>query len=764
MKTFRVGGIRIPIAPEGRTLRTQRWGKPGGKAVSGRPSGRRRAIVEEFSGRTPIVEQDKADAIEAILGGRGHLWRFSEDLISSAGLAPDAGPGVSGAEIVQTNETVPTWRQSGVSHERALIIEDPVIYPTAIADEWTLATWWNDGDVEVQPFWYCMRSDFAAWDNISGIVVRDDTKFNEYTGNTAFIDEVTGALVIGPKGFGCYADLFLIPSKLTDEQIDDLALYVTRPNPSLALHVADQTLVHDVVSGEPGLPSGDAVVGAEGPTGPAISVRGAGYVDVKNASNSGAAITTTVPRVTVEAHVLVRPMATGEYIIARTAADDEIKGWAMFARSVSGLNWRLNFAVARATTRASCEAAPSLEFGRWYHVVFAFDSVSGFSVYVDGEEVAKAEENVGAGAIVPDDANSPLRIGGDTYRGNPASLDGMVQGLRCYRVKMPAPYVAALYDEQMRGESPEDVRTPPPSPDIVARGTMTGGRTRQYLASVESQDMVSFAGDDGEWIKANRTVPFNLTEKPAPFPYLPLQPYAVFSLDESLTGRAATRRAVVGDHTSTRSEALTYTRYPYSPWRALRIAGQVPHEVISQSVSSALHIAWGVCVFSVVRMDVISASEILTLQSSVSTTNKLALAVLANNRVNIRARSQNADTQRIYNVAGVEVPSAGQWCLVGGWVDLRGGPSTQAGLGVFCAYDDPLGGVTVTYSAGPKTVQFGRATFSDQTGDNNRIGQSLSGLLRFDGDIALLGFARDVVPTPRDVRALWRAIKAGRPV
>lgn len=739
MTYARAFGLRFPIASDSLQHRRTRYGDAG-KPISGRPSGRRRALLDEYDGRTPPMHPEIADAWEAILHGRGHRIAFDRDLFSAAGLGPDAGSWV--ASIVELDAS--TGRVAGYPlRAQVEITTASMVYDLEAGERWTILYWHAD-EVDTDMEHRVVTSDGAKW--VSG--VRNDAA----TFDDIRVDEDTGALIIDP---GVYGDVFFLPVDMPADMVEEVIAWTTRPNPSVSIVTADGVSEGKAicsVQGIVGAVAGEVAMPRPSKVGPGFSFNN-GSITFYSLANANAASTS---QFSIEFWMRLRTIASEEVQNLIRSGADAADGYHLSAVCPTGESdvYRLVAGVERATTDAAAVSTRTFAAGDDVHVVMTFDPTAGISLFADGVELPLSTDTTGSGSVVSD-AGDPVIIGGTTTGGSPAPFFGTMSGPRIYRRALSAAQVEALHDEQKDGAQSDDERHMPDLPSMVMRGSAFEGLDVRVMPSVSSQSIQGFGGDSGEgWIEAARALTLTLTAIPQPFPYLPAHPFFSAVLDDGLTIESTSRRAVVGDWTITQAGTTAWLKWPFSQARVRSLAGSAGrYETLPEGVSRMMTGAWAICGFAVVFRDSVSGtSTVFAMQRTSDTALKLGLTISDTHGMTVSARDSEGATLLTHtNAIGVPV---GQWCLVGFAVNL-----TDKSLSVFTAYDDDTGNEVVEMSTAD--AAFPRGSFAAFGGAVNRIGAGTTGSDIFDGAIGNAQLFTDYMPDAGSVRAWWRSVKAG---
>jgi hypothetical protein len=476
MTFLRVNGWRIPVRDRGASEELVTWGEVP-RSRDGRPLRHRRAVVRDPSFNAIFMLEQDANALVALLEGRGHHFPFNIDAHSESGLGPDTP--AAGAWSI----TYRTLGANGILGAGFLTVTTSIVWDAQLPRGlWTILYWRNVNSTSTAEH-VAVRADGAKW--LNG--VRNDALVT----TELVVDEDLGAVALTA---GDYDDLVLLPWHAPDSFVEDFYRWTTEKHISLHVPVLDGTPRDTIglILLPPTLLGGVSVVRTGGRVGGCIIADAAGEA----VSLFSAAETDVFGKTEITFEAWVYPLAATP---AGTVA----------AHIAGGAGWRLDLLastpagrvgvrarVHTATGTAEHATAPldrenSLVPGTWNHVLFTWVRSSGrVALRVNGRSVPRV-----AGSFTDQPGSAPLNDGGAaTYLGNDSTLavpaNARLSGIRFYRLALTDDEAIDAHRAGLEGVPGQEPRPFSALPRVVLDGAAVGYRPRAVVAEVTDQPYV----------------------------------------------------------------------------------------------------------------------------------------------------------------------------------------------------------------------------------------------------------------------------------
>jgi hypothetical protein len=193
MPFLALSGWEVPIA-DGQASQVEVGGRARSASLWGTPRAAPRLSVRRWDLTTRTLAPEDADALEALLGGVGHVCAFDSGLDASTGLRPDRG---YRAKLLPSS--------GAFAGAVEVLASGTLVYDAQLGDRWTVTLRTYEGSAWVP---YTVRDDGAKW--ASG--VRNDSA------TTSWLSVASGKVTLSPGGAA--------------RRFDDLAIFAWRSSAS----------------------------------------------------------------------------------------------------------------------------------------------------------------------------------------------------------------------------------------------------------------------------------------------------------------------------------------------------------------------------------------------------------------------------------------------------------------------------------------------------------------------------------------------------
>lgn len=476
MSFLRINGWRV-LARDGTVSGDRVEWEPGVRARTGRPIRSRRAVLDDLDLEVPLLHESDADALAALLEGRGHHFPFDVDAHAESGLGPDtaaagnwsigyATPGLSGA---------------GVLGAGYLTVTTSIVWDALLpASDWTVM-YWRGAGTRSSAEHVIVRSD--------GMKFADGVRDDLLATTELTVDEDLGAVALSA---GSYDDLVILPWIAPRSFCQDCYRWMVAGG--LLFHAplldgsARDTLMNVAA---PTLGGTVSVLRAGGKTGGCIIADAAAEVVTYAAS----AAVSMNGRAEFAVEALVYPLAAGtagvvaNHVTGGAGWDLDLQANTPTGRIGVRARARTGSGTAYLQT-APTDIVNSLVPLTWNHVVFSWDMTSGeVTMWINGDRVPRVAGSFADFAAAPaNDAAASLRLGNDSTGAVPANA--RIGGVRFYGLEPTDEEVTERWAATLEGVTGAEPRPFSSLPRLVFDGAVVGYRPREVLGEVTEQQVM----------------------------------------------------------------------------------------------------------------------------------------------------------------------------------------------------------------------------------------------------------------------------------
>jgi len=703
-----------------------------GKRFTGRPMKDHRGFESRLNEEICFTAPCCADTLESLFAGMGYHFPFIENVWSArSGLGPELG---STWTLVKNDGPAASRFHSVTATGTGLVFNPKLIdFTTAPGGgRWSLVYWFKDSGTWVHKV---VRSDGSGL--LNGV-------FDAAISSAEILVDQGGLLIVAGSQI---ADLAILPFWLCDDAGEAFYGWASGWNMGgywrldrSALDLSGQ--LNGTLSGTPSKDAGQVKTGFRFSTDPdGVNVGGAAELSI---FNFGA--------VTIEAMVLA-DSAGGTNEGSIFSKWDGSAGYRLevIPGTASG-KLGLRFIAKGTVSDLQYDAANVLTAGEFSYVCLTFDGTSPV-LYVDRGDISTAWTTLTPAVTVgtPDDSAVVGMIGNRNPADTTRFFDGILNEVRVSTRVLPLDVILERYvaTRNRRG-------VPPPQmfgdlPALPLWGEFSGWHLSNFLGTVESETFEPYSENNDRIMARRIGVSFDSVDSetgsqlPAPdFAINPtverrvslvsgnIRPTRGLTYWNAGGGLGAANYGVAGPF-GWLNQAVSISAGAY-----LENSGSLGRSLFGRGAVTAL--AW-------VRRTVTGTLETVFDTSDTATpTTRLALEILANNRIALRYRPSTGDAaQTTIGDAVVEITDT-DWHLIGGIADVARDTASII-----------LDGRIVW----TESIAWAAVEFSDETGTRSTLGTDVTLSNDLSGDLGAWGLWLRAL-SPGEILTVYEKAKIGR--